>query len=536
MKSIKELKLGFNDAENYKKRENRSLFNKYFTRTGDLFKILDNSKYFLIGDKGTGKTALAVYLANSDFGNTRSSLHFIRETDYQKFIHLKNEKQLSLSDYTDIWKVIIYLLAAKKLEETEKDSVLFSINSKFKILQDTINEFYNKAFSPEIPNAIKFIEDTKRALSILNSNLKIEVGKNTSKAEETTRFQINLMDIQRKFESCFKTLNLTDNHIIFIDGIDIRPRNIKFEEYLDCVKGLANAVWFLNNDFFANIKGSKGRIKIVMLIRPDIFASLALQNTNNKIKDNSVLLDWRTNYPKYRESAIFEVVDNIFNSQQEEKRKLGETWDYYFPFKSYAANKSEDSFIPFLRFSMCKPRDLVSMLGILQEIHNTLDSKKWPVFTSDLLNDNIFRRKYSDYLLGEIKDYLSFYHSEIDYELFLKFFEFLDGVTSFSYKIFFQAYEKFALYIEKNWAEELPIFFESSDKFLQFLFELNIICYIESTEDNESLIHWCYRERSYSTINPKVKLGVRYQIHYGLVKSFNVGKQLKVRTIAQKKK
>ena len=58
-----------------------------------------------------------------------------------------------------------------------------------------------------------------------------------------------------------------------------------FEDYLDCVKGLANAVWSINSVFFANIKDSKGRLRVVLLIRPDIFNSLGLQNQNSKIHE-----------------------------------------------------------------------------------------------------------------------------------------------------------------------------------------------------------------------------------------------------------
>ena len=39
----------------------------------------------------------------------------------------------------------------------------------------------------------------------------------------------------------------------------------------------------------------------------------------------------------------------------------------------------------------------------------------------------------ADYLLGEVKDHLSFYYTEAEYETFLKFFEFLKGKSSFDY-------------------------------------------------------------------------------------------------------
>ena len=113
MKSILDLNLGFGDAENYKQRENKELFNEIFVRNKYLDELLMPSKYFLIGEKGTGKTAYSVYLSNNNYKETIAQIKYLRETDYQKFIALKQDKQLQLSDYAAIWKVIILLLLAK---------------------------------------------------------------------------------------------------------------------------------------------------------------------------------------------------------------------------------------------------------------------------------------------------------------------------------------------------------------------------------------------------------------------------------------
>ena len=110
MLRIQDLKLGFSDAENYKRRENKELLNHLFIRNNALEKLCDTSSTFLVGDKGTGKTAYAVYMVNNSYQNHVSSLRYIRETEYQKFITLKKEKHLDLSDYCSIWKVIIYIL------------------------------------------------------------------------------------------------------------------------------------------------------------------------------------------------------------------------------------------------------------------------------------------------------------------------------------------------------------------------------------------------------------------------------------------
>nr|WP_319269106.1 hypothetical protein [uncultured Draconibacterium sp.] len=536
MKKFSELELGFGDAENYKKRENKELLNKYFIRNEELYSILDSSNYFLIGDKGTGKTAYSLYLANNDFQNTSSYLNHIRETEYDKFIKLKKENHLTLTDYTNIWKILIYLLLSQQIQKREKATTVFSKFSKFKPLQDAIDSFYKSAFTPEIIYALNIIEESKIAAELMHEFFKFSGEEKHSESFTESKFQINLLYIQKKFETAFSSLKLEFNHIVFIDGIDIRPRNIDYEDYLECVKGLANAIWTVNNDFFANIKDSKGRLKAMILVRPDIFSQLGLQNLNNKIRDNSVLLDWRTNYPLYRDSGLFKIADTILNSNQRQFKQFGECWDFYFPFQNETRRgHKDDSFISFLRFSMFRPRDIITMMKILQENFKSQHKRKLPVIDALDFDSAMFRSKYSDYLLGEIKDYLAFYHSDSDYDLFLKFFEFLNGKAHFTHNDYMFAYNNFADYIEKN-DIDVPPFFESSDKFLQFLYDLNIICYIEETDDAENHIHWAFRDRSYSNVNPKVKEGVKYSIHYGLQKAFNTGKKFEKRTIKKKRR
>jgi len=242
------------------------------------------------------------------------------------------------------------------------------------------------------------------------------------------------------------------------------------------------------------------------------------------------------NLSQYPKSKLFKLADTILSSQQEDQYQLGDSWNYYFPFKNKNRDgKNEDSFVSFLRFSMFRPWDLITMMKILQEELKSEGARNLATVDELDFENSSFRNKYSDYLLGEIKDYLAFYHSDTDYELFLKFFEFLNGQISFSYDFFMACYELFATHIEKN-NLQVPVFFESSDKFLQFLFDLNIICYIEDTEDSESHIHWSFRERTYSNINPKVKEGLRYNIHYGLAKAFNTGKAFPRRVIKRQRK
>ncbi len=532
MLEILQLNFGFSDAINYRRKDRKEFFNNIFLRDDTLDKLLESNIFFLLGEKGTGKTAYAVYLSNNVlYKNNISSVRYVQETDYQRFFALKREKHLGISDYNDIWKVILYLLISEQIKETENKGFLSNF-SKFRDINDAIDEYYSNAFSPEIICALNFVEDSKLAAELIYKHtLKVGSEQSHQMAFNGQRFQINLLYIQKKFEEALRSLKLSHNHILFIDGIDIRPSSMSYVEFLECVKGLSNAIWSINNDFFSSIKDSKGRLRIVLLIRPDIFNSIGLQNINNKVRDNSILLDWRTTYRSHRQSPIFMMADRLLSCQQQTELKLGEAWDYYFPYDPASVKKEKlpnlttpTSFIQFLRFSLYRPRDIITMLTILQENFKEQNYTRHAFIEGDF-NGHDFIRKLSIYLLGEVKEQILFYYSNADYELFLKFFEYLDGSYTFTYEKYCDAYYKFIQFIIEN-KKTKPVFCETADEFLQFLYDLNILCYTEKTFDEDNFMRWCFRERNFSNISPKVKTHRRYVIHYGFRRALNLGKLL----------
>ena len=495
-----------------------------------LEQIFDPAISFVIGEKGTGKTAYAVYISNTAYREHRATIKYIRETEYQKFVALKRERQLGLSDYTSIWKTIICLMMAQQIRQ-ERNASLITRLTAFQRLSSAIDEYYSGAFSPEIMYAIQFVEKSGYAASLLSKHARLETENHETESFSESRFQINLLYIQKNLEDALRSLKLPRSQLLFIDGIDIRPSSIPYEDYIECIKGLASAVWELNNDFFSSIKDSAGRMRVVLLIRPDIFQSLGLQNQNTKIRDNSVLLDWRTTYVDHRASPLFEVSDRLLGIQQNRICAIGEAWDSYFPFDSpnvVEKFSQPSSFVGFLRLSLHRPRDIVTMLGILQEIEpNSTRKQKVEFSFGDVASPN-FRNKYAEYLLGEIKDHLLFYYTAEEYELFLKFFEYLQGSTKFDYSRFLQAFQALQNHVQSLNLKS-PNFMSTPNEFLQFLFELNAICYLQeqANDGGKPFIRWCFRERSYSNISPKVKTHERYEIHYGLGRALNLGRSLK---------
>jgi hypothetical protein len=519
MKPIPQLNLGFSDSTNYKHRKNREMFNKFFVRLPSLDRLLDPDRYFLIGDKGTGKTAFAIFLSNNEYKNTKGSLVAINETEYQSFIALKMTNNLTLSGYDLIWRVILLLLISEMVSESDYDANIIRRFSVFLKLKAAVSRYYNGAFSPEIISALRIVESSDVSSKALLHGSGVESQQSQEVSSEEHRFQSNLRLIARLFVDALSKVRLTRNITLFIDGIDIRPHGILYADYLDCIRGLANAVWHLNHNVFSGFRDSSGRFKIVTLLRPDIFASLGLQNQNAKIQDNSVYLDWLTTYPLHRNSELFEVSDRLLSVQQESPCQHGEAWDFYFPF---ANPDSEPCFVSFLRFSFFRPRDINKMMRLLQEQFIRSRRKFDEVFTLTDFNNTEFRRDYSNYLLGEVRDYLQFYYTDDDIAMFLKFFAYLDGRSTFTLKDFTAAFTRYEKANIQS-GHVRPAFFETNTSLLQFLYELGIICYKDYTT-NGSHYHLCFRERTYANMHPKVSFDADdYMIHYGLRKALNTG-------------
>jgi len=529
MLSVPDLNLGSIDAINYTGRQDKEFLAKVFFRDSFLESILEEKRYFLIGEKGTGKTAYAVLFNNSDYKNTLSSIRSLTQTDYTKFVYLKENGHLKVSNYVDTWKVILLLLTAHHLREREGGKLLQF--TKFMNLKAAIDEYYRSAFAPEVASALEFVENSEAAVSVISRHAKGGLKIQETAKQEGQGLQTNLLYIERQMKDAIGSLKLSKNNIIFIDGIDIRPTGINFETYIECIRGLAQAVWSLNTEFFANIRDSKGRIKFVLLLRPDIIESLGYQNTNAKVRDNGIVLDWRTSYQDFRGSRLFQLIDGLLGKQQELGSQLGVggAWGHYFRYQRpnlWASERFDDPFVGFLRYSFYRPRDILSYLLIMQDYVKLHEAEKTTFSERSFANCQTL---YSDYLLGEVKDHLSFYYSGTDFGELVGFFKFLGGKNRFNWDTFETAYVQHRRSAGGREAT-LPALNEGPESLMQFLYSLNVIGYDEkSAAEDEVFVHWCFRDRSTVKLNPKVPVGLSYKdrpayfVHPGLARALNVG-------------
>lgn len=516
MKRIEELQKVKGDAYDYyvSPNQDNDLFEKIFL-VGDIVEeIEDLDKFFLIGEKGSGKTAYAVYMSKIENGNSSCKLALVENTLYQRFLHMKEQKSLELSSIKDIWINLLYLMLAEHIQEN-KDAKSIWEQLKYKQLINAINAFYSDSFKPELVNAMEFLD--KASVSI---NAMVEQGlfsndfgitKEKSKKYVEQSYQVSLMKIRNGFEQAFEKISLDKEMILFIDGIDGRPADIDSKQYFECLTGLVNAVIEINQSVLC-----KKNMKVMLLMRPDIMYKMPIHNLNQKLRENSVLLDWVTTYKDYVKSNLFKIADDYFAKQQDKAYELAECWNYYFPYKIHYKNSrpSDNPFVEFLRYSLYKPRDILTMLNELADATSG-EHFEHQDFKNMLSN-------YSDYLKGELKDYMLIYMSDVDYANFLIFFDYFAGHREFDYEYFVEKHTAYIKYLNEI-GRTVPPYMATAGEALQLLYDSNIICYKITKEGKKfPKMYWSYKERSYANMQPEVKKNGEYAFHMAYASAFRL--------------
>lgn len=532
MKAFAEIDLGYGDAANYKNnRKYKELFSKVFVKDEKLDRLMREDTYYLIGDKGTGKTAYSVFLENSEYQNTQSKVINLEATDYKIFLNLRKLGFLQLSDFSRIWKIILLLMTAESIQKENISSFGPKRSALFEGLKSRIDAYYENAYIPEIAGTIKYIFDEACSMQAglsfgtigLGSNLQSTLSDKLVTECTIQKFQNNLADMERQFCAAFSRLKINKNKFIFIDSIDIKLDEFSEPEYQACIQGLANAIWSVNTDVFRAMPDSGGFLKVVLSIRTDMFSKLNLHNQANKIRDNSVLLDWRTTYQSYTTSPLYQLCNNLltYNNPIEG----GQTaWDYYFPWFTDSTNiekrDNDSSFINCLRLSLSRPRDMISIMKAIQGQNKKANSGTISTI-QDFKNDDT-ENEISNYYIDEAKDWCLHKFSDQEFITLIFFFQFLDGKSRFDYKEYkcaFEAYQKQVGNRKMEIFEELL----DADAFLQLLYDLNMICYYDKDNRGRDLFRFCYREREVYNLSPKVKTDSIYGVHYALLKALNLG-------------
>lgn len=437
---VKNLYSGKPDARDELSTPNSPFFKSFIMPPNfELEDILEGDKCFIRGYKGSGKTALLLYI-----------------NDY---IHQKDENAVSsfmyFKEYTNIDRNHMDIVTSKYRNQTE-ENVVFDKKTLLKeqsfiyiwrwllysrIIEDNITNNYslfekNSAWNSFVKKISKITYDKiGDKAQKFPAKLKIQAGyaDYTLASDISFSAKVNVaayeafVSVINDASEDFVKLNKTDTpYYIFLDELEAYYSDeVLFRRDLTMLRDLIFVVKDVNNIFLA---WGNNKAKIVCSIRTEVINSInkfiPAKELNKATSGYEKVLSWNYNNTTAYQHPIFQVLlkrielaelknGNTFSSQEELFKK-------WFPMPINERNPVEE----IITMTWYKPRDIVRLIIAAQ---NSIASNA-ENFSQDLYTS--LTEEYSSESLKEVKEELNILYTPEEMEEIISLFRGFNAVFS----------------------------------------------------------------------------------------------------------
>jgi hypothetical protein len=386
----------------------------YFLETDSYKRIITGEKMYVIGRKGTGKSA--IYLTMERIKNPGVMVSGLTFDDYPWQIHNKIKDDSKSLDFAHVntWKYIILLELAKLIIQEERDE-----SQELKEMKEFLQVTYGslspsfKEFLVDKFKRIKCIELPKFSWKELRLG-KIEFEDKKS-PEESLISNINIINgiLQDKI---LKLLSNDKMYFIMFDKLDDGWDNSN--DFKSSMVGLLKACRDMN------LEGKKyfRMLRCIPFLRSDIYDCLQY-NDKNKAYPDIEFLNWNDDNLKI-----------IINKRIATSLGIPESgaWNVVFDTKPLARKTSNFNYI--VKRTLCRPRDIIQFC-------DSCKNEALRKHHSKILNDDVYNGEspYSEFIYREFIDEA---HKQFPY--MEQLFEILRGIRyeRFTYEDFEREYNK----------------------------------------------------------------------------------------------
>lgn len=451
---------------------------EYFYSTGESQELLNGKKYFVIGRKGTGKTAIAEHIASQN-----DEIHFSEKLSFKNFpfnylYALENTRYTAPNQYITIWKYLVYSSICKMMIRNE------SIDAD---IVDKLRKIYPDDVHVSLARMVEEWTATDFGVELFGCGLS---GRREIKPKQELSW-IEKCDI---LEDVIKEYIDESYYYVIIDELDEDYREFESNEdratYLKLLTSLFKAVQDIRITF-----KQKEHVFPIIFLRTDIY-TLLKDSDKNKWRSFKVDMDWTEEKIKkmltHRISVAAETQYSSFN----------DAWNLLFhpaPVQMGNQNRNRMSKFDFItRSTHLRPRDYIQYLI---ECANSTLSKNQSTISSETVKavDDLF----SDYLRDEIVDEVYSVMPEIN-----EVFEILSQIRkqTFSPNEFVDAYES---YVSTSRIQN-----RGAENILRMLFEFSIIG--NQPKSHKQAIF------KYQTVRARFNFRENIMIHRGLYKALQI--------------
>jgi len=251
---------------------------RYFYFIKEAGDVLSGKRAYVIGRKGTGKTAISEYVCRRhDFETFTEKLTF-KNFPFHELYGLRNESYNSPNQYITVWKYLIYSFICRMMARNE--NIETSIRNKLEKIFDkepitSLSRVFSKWTSGEF------------GVHILGSGLTVKLGSQPASTAMPLSERVDLLE-----EIILKYIDASKYYIVF-DELDEDYRKIlekkRNEDYFHLLTSLFKAIQDVRSAFLDR----RFNIFPVIFLRDDIYDFLR-DADKNKWEDFKVSLEWDT--------------------------------------------------------------------------------------------------------------------------------------------------------------------------------------------------------------------------------------------------
>ncbi len=451
----------------------------YFYNTSEAAELIDGKKYFVIGRKGTGKTAIAEFISKKMDAN-----HFSKKLSFKNFpfnylYSLENTKYTAPNQYITIWKYLIYSCICKMM--TENQAINNDIVNKLK-------KIYPNDSQTSLARMVESWTATDFGIEVLGTGL-------TGRREIRQPMELSWIEKCDILEDVIAEHIDKSHYYVVIDELDEDYREFESNEERETYLKLLTSLFKAVQDIRAIFKESDCQIFPIIFLRTDIY-TLLKDSDKNKWRSFKVDMDWTEDKIKNM------LAHRISIACETSPLHFSEAWSILFDNNDVEmGNRNENRMGKFeyiTRSTHLRPRDYIQYLI---ECSNEAISKNKNIISSPMIKavDDIF----SDYLRDEIIDEVYSVMPDIN-----EIFEILSQIRkqTFPPNEFMEVYNS---YVTTGRIKD-----QGAENVLRLLFEFSVIG--NQPKANKLPIF------KYQTVRARFNFKENIMIHRGLYKALQI--------------
>ncbi|MGL3819798.1 P-loop ATPase, Sll1717 family [Sphingopyxis sp. R3-92] len=266
----------FDQIRKWKLEANEENSSRYFYRLPELADLEAGELCFVIGRKGSGKTAIAAHISErASFDRFFANLSF-KNFPFNLLYELSDTRFPVSSQYTTLWKYAIYVSIASLMAQNE------AISEKTK---NQLSSSFSQSFSEAIGNAKRHSGSSSVNVNLAGI-LTLDFGKDPAERSLNLSVSERVEILERLISE-----NIDESeYFITFDELDDDYESILGREdrgsYFELMAGLFKAVMDVRKSF----KGG-AKLRPIVFLRDDIY-SLITNNDRNKWDDLRLNLNW----------------------------------------------------------------------------------------------------------------------------------------------------------------------------------------------------------------------------------------------------